>query len=59
MRAYGDRHGLSESLLKWADRLSKDKSFPWPGTGIIADLRTAAAVLNGEPEKPKTVEYDL
>jgi len=57
-RKYGDREGLPESLEKWAERLSKDKSFPWPGCGIIADLKSAATELRGHPATPK-VEFDL
>lgn len=60
-RQYGDRDGLADSLLVWVERLSKDKGFPWPGTGLLADLKAAAAVINGEPEEPKKqdLEYDL
>lgn len=58
-RVYGDREGLAESLEEWVDRLSRDKSFVWPGCGILADLKTAAAVIRGEPETKKIQEYDL
>lgn len=66
---YGNRDGLADRLSLWADRLGRDKTLPWIGLGIVADLITAAAVLNGEPEAlpvedwetefQKQTEYDL
>lgn len=56
---YGAREGLADRLERWAEQLGTDKKYPWIGTGIIADLKTAADALNGKPETPKTVEYDL
>lgn len=56
---YGSREGLPDRLHEWVERLGKDKTLPWIGLGLIADLKTAVAVLNGAPETPKNVEYDL
>ncbi len=56
---YGSREGIAERLTIWADRLSTYKFFPWMGTGIIADLKTAAALLKGLPAAPKTEDFDL
>ena len=59
-RSYGDRDGLSKSLRVWADRLGRDKTLPWAGSGLIADLESAADALDGVPPKAKAVlEYDL
>jgi len=54
-RKFGQAEGLRERLVMWADRLGKDKSFPWMGTGLIDDLRAAA----GQPKKSEIVEFDL
>lgn len=56
---FGMRSGLTDRLKEWADRLGRDKSLPWVGLGLIADLEAAAAVLNGEPIPKKLVEFDL
>jgi hypothetical protein len=65
-RAYGAREGLEESLERWVERLSTDKSLPWMGLGLIADLKAAVAALRDEEDefanfqKPeKSQEYDL
>lgn len=49
--AYGAREGLADRLAQWAEQLSRNKQYPWIGTGIIADLKTAAAALDGRPVK--------
>ena len=61
---YGQSKGLPDRLDKWADDLSGDRQLPWMGLGIIADLRAAAAILNGKPvpiEEPVKTEvvFDL
>ena len=53
---HGKAAGLSERLLKFADTLSKNKSYPWIGTGIIDDLRAAAAVIDGRTVPPTMLE---
>lgn len=47
---YGAREGLADRLDDWIHRLGTDRSLPWPGLGLIADLRTARNVLAGVPE---------
>lgn len=64
---YGARDGLEARLTDWAERLSRDKTLPWIGLGMIADLKAAAAALRGEEEpdefadfkKPVIQEFDL
>ena len=51
---YGKSEGLAERLLQWADKFGKDRSLPWQGLGLIADLRIAAFDLT-----KKELEYDL
>lgn len=46
---YGKTEGLSKRLDKWAADLSKNISYPWVGLGLIADLKAAAAVIDGRP----------
>lgn len=68
---FGKVDGLSARLDKWAADLSKNNSYPWVGLGLIADLKAAAAVIDGRPvpvdpdnqekEPPETpkMEFDL
>lgn len=56
---YGSRDGLAERLDTWAERLSRDKRFPWEGTGLLKDLQAAAAVIQGKPVKKSSVTFDL
>lgn len=61
---YGAREGLADRLEKWVETLAKDKSYPWPGTGLIADLKTAAKVIEEFPDHgvrhtPTKLEFDL
>lgn len=49
VRPYGKPEGLSERLDKWASDLGKNTSYPWVGLGLIADLKAAAAVIDGRP----------
>ena len=53
---HGKAAGLSERLLKFSEVLAKNKSYPWLGTGIIDDLRAAAAVIDGRPVPPTMLE---
>ena len=53
---HGKAAGLSERLLKFSDALSKHRSYPWLGTGIIDDLRAAAAVIDGRAIPPTMLE---
>lgn len=46
---FGKVDGLSARLDKWAADLSKSGSYPWVGLGLIADLKAAAAVIDGRP----------
>ena len=46
---FGKAEGLSQRLDKWATDLSLDRAYPWVGLGLIADLRAAAAVIDGRP----------
>lgn len=55
---YGARDGLADRLEDWVRRLGTDRSLPWAGTGLLADLQTAADVLKGKAEI-KQAEYDL
>lgn len=48
MAGYGQQDGLADRLAEWARRLSTDKTLPWIGTGLIADLNAAAAAVRGE-----------
>jgi hypothetical protein len=67
---YGTREGLADRLEDWIHRLGTDRSLPWPGSGLLADLQAAADALNGRPakvaepeledwEKSLPTEYDL
>ena len=55
---HGKAAGLSERLLKFADTLSKNKSYPWLGLGLIDDLRAAAAIVEGKEPPPTLDEID-
>lgn len=64
---YGKRLGLRERIADWVEQLGTDKTLPWVGLGLIADLRLVAEVLPEKLEpgaefdmtKPKIVEFDL
>jgi hypothetical protein len=70
---FGKEEGLSKRLDKWATDLSRQQTYPWVGLGLIADLRAAAAVIDGRPipvdpneglpedtePAPSSPEYDL
>lgn len=43
---YGKAEGLRDRLQDWIKRLSEDKSLPWIGLGLIADLNAAVAALD-------------
>lgn len=46
---FGKEEGLSKRLDKWATDLGRQQTYPWVGLGLIADLRAAAAVIDGRP----------
>lgn len=46
---FGSTDGLERRLAYWANQLSRDKSFPWVGTGIVEDLKLASATLGAPP----------
>lgn len=64
---YGKPEGLPERLDRWAADLGNTHKYPWLGLGLIADLKAAAAVIDGRPipaedEEPaptKSMEFDL
>ena len=61
---FGKENGLSARLEKWAEDLSKNRQYPWVGLGLIADLKAAAAVIDGrpvpvDPYEETSQEYDL
>lgn len=39
---FGSPDGLPQRLATWANQLSRDKKYPWVGTGLIDDLKCAA-----------------
>lgn len=56
---YGARDELADRLDDWIERLSKDRSLPWMGLGLIADLRAARDTLNGVPEKAEPEAWEI
>lgn len=42
MSRHPDIDDLGKRLAYWANQLSRDKSYPWVGTGLIGDLKTVA-----------------
>lgn len=64
-RNFGFPEGIGKRLAYWANQLSRDKGYPWVGTGLIDDLKCAAK-LHGEnfdalypAYVPPAVEFDL
>lgn len=47
--SFGIPEGLGRRLNTWANQLSRDKSYPWVGTGLIEDLKCAATELGAPP----------
>lgn len=43
---HGHLAGLRERLLRWCDRLGRDRSLPWAGLGIVNDLEVVVQLLN-------------
>ncbi len=43
---FGKPTGLKRRLLEHVERMGRDRNLPWLGTGIIEDLKLAAAILN-------------
>ena len=59
---YGQPEGLRDRLGEWANRLGNDKSLPWAGLGLIADLEAAVRHMDGATlfgPAPEIREYDL
>lgn len=64
---HGKAAGLSDRLLGFAEALSTNRTYPWVGTGLIDDLRAAAALVDKRPVPPtmaeqmetENQEYDL
>ena len=59
---FGKSEGLADRLDKWEKDLSANRTYPWVGLGLLADLRAAAATIRGEaiPVDPfEEVDYDL
>lgn len=60
-RAFGNSEGIQNRLCYWANQLSRDKAYPWVGTGLLDDLKCAAKLLGADcgalfpahVEKPK------
>lgn len=52
---HGKAAGLSQRLNRFADGLCQDRRYPWAGTGLVDDLRAAAALIDGKP-LPKTLD---
>jgi len=48
-RRFGIPDGLGRRMNTWANQLSRDKSYPWVGTGLIDDLKCAARELGAPP----------
>jgi hypothetical protein len=69
-RQFGIPQGIEKRLAYWANQLSRNKSYPWVGTGIIDDLKCASKLLGaedfdklypldvGQPKPPQPVEED-
>ena len=59
-RPFGKPEGLPDRLDDWIRRLGTDRTLNFPGLGLIDDIRTAAALLRGQPApdmgKPMTAE---
>lgn len=45
MNGFGAPEGLPQRLATWANQLSRDKQYPWVGTGLIDDLKCAARLM--------------
>lgn len=43
---YGQIAGLAQRLAAFRERLCTDRSVPWQGTGLIADLEVVVRLLN-------------
>lgn len=41
-RNFGSADGLGSRLAYWANQLSRNRNYPWVGTGLIDDLKCAA-----------------
>lgn len=52
---HGRSPGISNRLRAFANGLCTDRKYPWMGTGLVDDLRAAAALIDGVP-LPKTLD---
>lgn len=48
MSQYGQIKGLPERIAEWVQRCSRDKSLPWVGLGLIADMEAVVRLLSLE-----------
>lgn len=48
---FGQEQGLGERLAYWANQLSRNKLYPWVGTGLIDDLKVAAKLQGADFDK--------
>lgn len=55
---YGKIAGLRERVDVWTERLARDPSFGWAGTGLIDDLEAMGRYMDGERTDPPPVEED-
>ncbi len=51
MSDFGNKDGIGPRLAYWANQLSRDKNYPWVGTGLIADLKCAAKQHGADYDK--------
>lgn len=47
-RPYGQIRGLAERLAEWVERCKRDKSLPWVGLGLVADMEAVVRLLSLE-----------
>ena len=46
---FGKSEGMAARLRAHVKKLGTDKSLPWVGLGLIADLNAAATMIDGQP----------
>lgn len=47
-RPYGQIVGLPQRLAEWVGRSKRDKSLPWVGLGLVADMEAVVRLLSLE-----------
>lgn len=57
-RQFGKPENIGKRLAYWANQLSRDKSYPWVGTGLIDDLKCAAGLHGADFDKLYPLEFD-